>query len=221
LHDAWRRVENAAARPGFKYEGGLVKLGIISDIHCNLYGFNQALAAMESVDEIICLGDIINEYQFSNEAIAALKARGAHVILGNHEEVFLSSAGARAREDKKTDRELVKWLAEQPLQREFLVGGKKVLMIHSTPWEPRGSYIFPHSEQLERFAEVEADFVLYGHTHAHLARRVGGVLVVNPGAAGEPFYDGDSWRLGCAILDTTTEEVERIDFPDPRYPESA
>jgi putative phosphoesterase len=198
-----------------------VKLGIISDIHCNLNGLKQALAAMESVDEIICLGDIINEHQFSNEAIAALKAREAHVILGNHEEVFLSPAGARAREYKKNDRTLVKWLAEQPHQRELMIGGKKILMIHSTPWEPRGDYIFPHSEQLERFAEAEADFVLYGHTHAHLVRRVGGVLVINPGAAGEPYYNGDAWRLSSAILDTVTEEVKRIDFPDSRYPATA
>ena len=197
-----------------------MKLGILSDIHCNLNGLNQALAAMESADEVLCLGDIINESRFSNEAIAALKARGAHVILGNHEEVFLSPAGARARESKETDRALVKWLADQPHRRELLIGGKKVLMIHSTPWEPRGDYIFPHNDQLERFAEAEADFVLYGHTHAHLVRRVGTVLVVNPGAAGEPYYGGDSWRLSCAILDTVTEEVERIDFPDPRYPAS-
>jgi putative phosphoesterase len=200
---------------------GPVKFGIISDIHCNVHGLELALAAMESADEVLCLGDIINEYRFCNEAIAALKARGAHVILGNHEEVFLSPAGEHAREGKGTDRVLVKWLADQPHRREFRIGGKKVLMIHSTPWEPRGEYIFPHSEQLERFAEAEADFVLYGHTHAQLARRVGRVLVVNPGAAGEPHYDGGSWRLSCAILDTATEEVEQIDFPDPRYTASA
>lgn len=194
-----------------------MKLGIISDVHCNLYGLRQALAAMESADEVLCLGDTINESRFSNEAIAALKARGAHVILGNHEEVFLSSAGEDARSGNGTDRALVNWLADQPLRRALRIGGKKVLMIHSTPWEPRGDYIFPHSEQLERFTEADADFVLYGHTHAQLVRRVGRVLVINPGAAGEPYFDGDSWRLSCATLDTATEEVELIDFPDPRY----
>lgn len=194
-----------------------MKLGIISDIHCNLYGLQLALAAMESADEVLCLGDTINEARFSNEVIAALQARGAHVILGNHEEAFLSRGGQDARDANGIDPALVKWLADQPLRRTLQTGGKTLLMIHSTPWEPRGDYIFPHSEHLERFAEADADFVLYGHTHAPLTRRIGRVLVINPGSAGEAHYDGNFWGLSCAILDTATETVERLRFPDPRY----
>jgi putative phosphoesterase len=194
-----------------------MKLGIISDIHCNVYGLQQALAAMETVDEVLCLGDSINESRFSNETIAALKARGAHLILGNHEEAFLSSDGERAREDNGTDRELLAWLAGQPLRRTLKLAGKTVLMVHSTPWEPRGEYVFPHSPRLERFAEADADFVLYGHTHAPVVRRIGRVLVINPGSAGEARYGGSIWQLCCAILDTATDTVELIDFPDPRY----
>ena len=198
-----------------------MKLGIISDIHCNLYGLRQALAAMDSVDDVLCLGDSINEFQFSNEVIAALKARGAQLILGNHEEVFLSPAGERARAGNGIDRALLTWLAGQPHRRMLEVGGKKLLMIHSTPWEPRGEYVFPHSARLERFAEADADFVLYGHTHAQVVRRVGRVLVINPGSAGEARYGGNDWQLSCAILDTATEQVELIDFPDPRFAEHA
>ncbi len=198
-----------------------MKLGIISDIHCNLDGLRQALAAMASVDEVLCLGDSINAGQFSNETIAVLKARGVQLILGNHEEAFLSPAGERARDGNGTDPALLAWLAGQPHWRMLKVAGKKVLMVHSTPWEPRGEYIFPHSPRLERFAEADADFVLYGHTHAEVVRRVGRVLVINPGSAGEARYGGNNWQLSCAILDTATEEVERIDFPDPRYAEQA
>jgi putative phosphoesterase len=194
-----------------------VKLGIISDVHCNLHGLRQALAAMDHVDEVLCLGDVIDAGRFSNEAITALKERGAHVILGNHEEAFLSREAEKARDGNGIDSSLVKWLADRPLRKTLETGGKKVLMIHFTPWEPRGDYIFPHSEHLERFGEAYEDFVLYGHTHAQMVRRVGRVLVINPGAAGEARYDGTAWQLSCAILDTVTEEVERIGFPDPRY----
>lgn len=194
-----------------------MKLGIISDVHCNLYGLRHALAAMASVDEVLCLGDSINASQFCNETISMLKARGAQVILGNHEEAFFSGTSQRAHDDNGTDPALLTWLSGQPHRRTFEVAGKKVLMVHSTPWEPRGEYVFPHSPRLERFAETDADFVLYGHTHAQVVRRVGRVLVINPGSAGDARYGGDTWQLSCAILDTVTDEVERIDFPDPHY----
>jgi putative phosphoesterase len=193
-----------------------VKLGIISDIHCNLYGLRQALAAMASVDEVLCLGDSINEARFSNETIAALKARGAQVILGNHEEALLSPAGERARQANGTDPALVAWLADQPLRRTLEVAGKRLLMVHSTPWEPRGDYIFPHNPHLERFAEADADFVLYGHTHCQVAKRFGRVMVVNPGSAGDARDHGNGRLLSCAVLDTASEEVHIIDYPDPR-----
>ena len=44
-----------------------MKLGIVSDIHCNAAGLRQALALMGDVDDLICLGDSIYEYRFSNE----------------------------------------------------------------------------------------------------------------------------------------------------------
>ncbi|HZU88627.1 MAG TPA: metallophosphoesterase family protein, partial [Stellaceae bacterium] len=89
---------------------------------------------------------------------------------------------------------------------------------HSTPWEPRGAYVYPHSPLLDRFAEADADFVLYGHTHCRMVRRVGRVLVVNPGSAGEARDPGNSRQLSCAVLDTVSEEVRLIDFADDPAP---
>ncbi|MBT7941892.1 MAG: hypothetical protein HN719_00895, partial [Alphaproteobacteria bacterium] len=60
-----------------------MKLGIVSDLHCNIDGLFQALEIMGQVDELLCLGDSIYEYRFSNEVVALLKERGAHVIQGN------------------------------------------------------------------------------------------------------------------------------------------
>jgi putative phosphoesterase len=195
-----------------------VKLGIVSDIHGNLVGLQQALAAMGPVDEVLCLGDSINQYRFSNEAIALLKAVDARMILGNHEEVFLSEAGTRAREQEGVDQHLVAFLADQPHRRILAYGRKKLLMVHSTPWEPRGEYIYPHNEKLALFAEAGADFVLYGHTHAEVVRRIGGVVVVNPGSAGEARYTSDGLSLSCAVLDTGTGEAHVINYTDTHVP---
>lgn len=194
-----------------------MKLGIVSDIHGNLAGLQYALAAMGEVDRLLALGDCIFDYRFSNEVVALLRARAALIIQGNHEEVFFSPAGARARERAGLDRGLMAHLAGQPHRRMLDCGGRRVLMVHSTPWEPRGAYVYPHSTALARFAEADADVVLYGHTHAQLVQRVGRVLVVNPGSAGDARDHRNGRQLSCAVLDTATEEARIIDYPDPRF----
>lgn len=191
-----------------------MRLGIVSDIHCNHRGLERAIELMGDIDELLCLGDAIWEYRFSNEVVALLRQRRAPTILGNHEEGFFGAQGARARTRGGIDGSLFDWLAGQPLERRFEFGGKRLLMVHSTPWQPRGAYVHPQSPLLERFAEAEADFVLYGHTHCQLARRVGRVLVVNPGSAGDARDPGNGRQLSCAVLDTASEEVRIIDYPD-------
>ncbi len=193
-----------------------MKVGIVSDIHCNAPGLNEALALMGDVDELICLGDSIYEYRFSNDVVRTLKERAAHVILGNHEECFFGPYGTRARARLGIDAGLAEWLGAQPHRRELRVDGKTLLLVHSTPWEPRGTYVYPQSALLDRFAEAAADVVLYGHTHHQLVRRVGGVLVINPGSAGDARDPRNGGQLSCAVLDTTSEEVQLFDFADPR-----
>ena len=158
-----------------------VRLGIVSDIHSNAAGLQRAIDLMGEVDELLCLGDCIFEYRFSNEVVALLRERCATIIQGNHEEVFFSPAGVRARQREGLDPALMAFLAGQPHRRLLQFGNKSVLMVHSTPWEPRGEYVFPHSARLAQFAEAEVDFVLYGHTHAQVVRRLGRVTVINPG----------------------------------------
>jgi putative phosphoesterase len=193
-----------------------LKIGIVSDVHCNEAGLRRALDVISDVDELICLGDSIYEYRFSNEVIGLLKERNAHTIVGNHEEGFLGPHGARARQAEWIDSSLLRWLAERPKRLEAKIGGKKLLAVHSTPWEPQGSYVYPHSSLLTRFGEADADFVLYGHTHHQLVRRIGKVLVINPGSAGEARDSGNGRQLSCALLDTATEEVVVTDFPELR-----
>ncbi|MGE0222961.1 MAG: metallophosphoesterase [Acetobacteraceae bacterium] len=194
-----------------------MKVGIVSDIHSNIRGLTDALEVMGPVEELLCLGDSIFEYQFSNEVVALLKQRQAHIIQGNHEEVFFSASGARARERDWIDHGLMGFLADQPARRRVTLGGKRFFLLHSTPWDPRGEYVYPHSAKLEQFADADADYVLYGHTHAQLVRRIKQTTVINPGSAGDARDSRNDRQLSCAVIDTETDEVRIIDYPDPRY----
>ena len=170
---------------------------------------------MGEVDQILCLGDTIYEYRFSNEVISRLIEIGVHTIQGNHEETFLGPMGERARAREGIDPDLMHWLSERPHRMELECDGKTVLMVHSTPWEPRGTYVYRHSPELERFGEADAHFVLFGHTHQQVVHRAGDLLVVNPGSAGDARDPDNGRLLSCAILDTVTEDAQIIDFPDP------
>ena len=192
-----------------------MKLGIVSDLHCNIKGLDRALELMGEVDQILCLGDTIYEYRFSNEVISRLIEIGAHTIQGNHEETFMGPMGVRARAREGNDPDLMHWLSERPHRMELECDGKTVLMVHSTPWEPRGTYVYRHSPELERFGEADAHFVLFGHTHQQVVQRAGNLLVVNPGSAGDARDPDNGRLLSCAILDTVSEDAQIINFPDP------
>jgi len=192
-----------------------MKLGVVSDIHCNIAGLRRALALMGPIDRLLCLGDSIFDYRFSNEVVALLKETGAYVIHGNHEETFFGSAGVRARAGASIDHSLMQWLSDQPLRRDLVVDDRKIIMVHSTPWEPRGAYVTPGHPALMRYGDVDADIVLFGHTHMQIVRTINDVLVVNPGSAGDARDHSNGRLLSAAVIDTRAIDARIIDFPDP------
>jgi putative phosphoesterase len=192
-----------------------MRVGIVSDIHCNARGLAQALAQMGDVDEVICAGDTIYQYRFSSDVVRMLRERGAHTIQGNHEEVFLSPHGERARSSPAVDQRELAWLAQRPLDLRVQVNGKSLYVVHGSPWEPRREYLYPHSETLSRFQDFDADIVILGHTHYQMVERVGHTLLINPGSAGESRDSRNGFQLSYAVLDTETDEVTFGNYPDP------
>ena len=77
-------------------------LGIVADMHCNVEGLRQALDRMDPVDQLLCAGDAIFQFRFSNEVIGLLRERDACYILGNHELTFLSPHDVRPAQNKAT-----------------------------------------------------------------------------------------------------------------------
>jgi putative phosphoesterase len=192
-----------------------VRIGIVSDVHCNIAGLRRAVDLMGDVDELLCLGDSVYEFRFSNDVVGYLRDRDAQLILGNHDEVLLGHHGERARAREGVDSTLVSWLGEQPHRRSLTIGGVRILMVHSTPFEPYGMYVTARSAELARFGDVDADVVLYGHTHQQLVHRLGDVLVVNPGSAGDGRDPRNGRQLSFAVFDTDSRTASITDFADP------
>jgi putative phosphoesterase len=198
-----------------------VRLGIVSDIHCNIDALQIALARMGDVDELLCAGDAFYEYRFSNEVVELLRERGARYVLGNHEAVLLGPSGIRARQSASVRQENVEWVAQQPKSIEVDVNGKRLVMVHASPMDPYTQYVWAGSPELKRLGDIEADYIVLGHTHAQMAERAGRALVINPGSTGEARDLANGRKLSYAVLDTSSGELLFDNFlpGEPETPE--
>jgi putative phosphoesterase len=192
-----------------------MRIGIVADIHCNHQALAIALERMGPVDELLCAGDAVYQFRFSNEVMELLHRHHARYVLGNHEEVLLGRWGERARNAPSVRRENLTYMQSQPFNLDVRVNGQRLYMVHGSPWEPHDEYIYPNSPALKRLSQIGSDFVVLGHTHYHMAERVGRSLVINPGSCGEARDHRNGFRLSYAILDTETEEVTFDHFEDP------
>lgn len=187
-----------------------MKIGIVSDIHCNVQALESALRAMRDVDEIFCAGDAVNGFRWSNDVIDLLRTRDVRMVLGNHDRDFLQIRKERNGANGYISPENLEFVSTLKYRYEVELGGRKILMVHANPFDPVFEYIFPNSEAFKRLGQVEADIFVYGHTHFPVTQQVGDVLVVNPGSVGQAR---DPARPVCtyAVLDLASLETTICD----------
>lgn len=191
----------------------------MADAHGNADAVRVAIAQMEGrVDRMLMVGDAMDQYRFSNEVLELIMERGMAYILGNHERAILSFHGERARAASHVKPELVAFLRTVPERLVLELDGKRLLMIHGSPWPPYDDYIYPGSQLLRRFTELGVDYVTTGHTHVKLSARVGSTLIINPGSVGECRDPAMGRLLSYAVLDTCSDEVAFETFEDPSLP---
>ena len=163
-----------------------MKIGIVSDIHADAEALAQVFEEMPDVDEILCAGDAVSEYEFCAETVALLAAHRVHCIQGNHEAVLFGGRNPRYLDKCRQTypAESLSFLADAPTTREFDFAGVKVLMTHTGLGEDE--YIRPGSPRLKAFATMPYDMVCFGHTHVPFVHRAGNVTVINPGSCSQP-----------------------------------
>ena len=192
-----------------------MRIGIVADVHCNHEALQIALERMGPVDELVCAGDAVYQFRFSNEVMEILRERDARYVLGNHEEVLLGRWGERARSAPIVRRENLEYMQSQPFELDVYLNGRRLLVVHGSPFEPRNEYIYPGNPAIARMGGLGADYVIVGHTHYHMAVPAGKTLVINPGSCGEARDHRNGFLLSYAVLETETGEVTFDHFQDP------
>src|SRR5439155_21880187 len=120
-----------------------------------------------------------------------------------------------ARKSPRVSPELMEFVAQQPLQLRTSLGGKRLLMVHGSPWEPYGEYLRPGHPQFARCDELDVDYLITGHTHIAFAQRFGPTLVINPGSLGRSDDPNRPGVLTYAVLETESAEVEFHQLDNP------
>jgi putative phosphoesterase len=186
-----------------------VLVGAVSDIHCNLTALDAAIEAMDGrVEQILIAGDVVYEYRLSNEVVERIRGLGVPYVLGNHEMVLLSPAGAAARARPGVRDSNLDFLATVPTRLDLEFGSQRLTMVHGSPWEPYNDYLYESSPGWSRCEkDFLADILVVGHTHVPMAVRKGRTLVVNPGSVSEPRGPDPDRRGSYAIIDTDAAEA--------------
>lgn len=199
-----------------------MKTLVVSDIHAN---FEALRRLPEDVDEVFCLGDVVDYGPDPRPCIDWLKERRAVIVRGNHDNAVATGAWCGCadlfREASAATREQMWTVLEQsdldyldsfPFEEEVSRDGVKFFLVHATPSHPLHPYVRPEETRRweDEVARVDADVLLVGHTHLPMILRFGRKLVVNPGSVGQP-RDGDP-RASFAIIEDGEPRVERVSY---------
>lgn len=206
-----------------------MRLLLIADIHANLEALQTVLEVPH--DRAICLGDIVDYGPDPDKCIDLLRKKNIRTVRGNHDNAVAFkvdcqcgykykhlSVATREYTWKILDRPRMEYLQKLPLLIKEEIDGKRLYLTHGSP-RSMFEYVKPETpdEEIKKMIEgateaVEAEFLIIGHSHIPMNRKLGVLTIINPGSVGQP-RDGNI-RTGCAIFDTKKGEVEqlRIDY---------
>ena len=197
-------------------------IGIISDIHGNLYALKEVMKAIEehSVDELWCTGDLVGYYTFPSEVISLLTMNYTpYMVKGNHDQAaatgiipsyFTYNAALCAywtsRKLSLSERRI---LYSLPIMLMRQIEDKKILLIHGGIEYPFDEYIGSVKDDYRNYTKfmetVGIDYLITGHTHIPFTYSHHKKTIINAGSVGQP-RDHDN-RASYTLFDTEDDSV--------------
>jgi predicted phosphodiesterase len=183
-----------------------MRIALFSDIHGNIVGLEAVLAKLDQLggaDVIYALGDFLAVGPGHDDLIDMLLGRGARMVRGNWDEVFIDPEAYVARmpaEQQPVVRSHYEWLlrsvspatrrllADLPLHDELTVApGRRLFVCHAAPGDPwsRVCGAQTDADTLRAvYGGVDADVIAYGHYHALHVIHLDGRLLLNVASVG-------------------------------------
>ena len=200
--------------------GGLRRVGVLGDIHCEDGRLETALRFFEAVrlDLICSVGDIVDGPGDPNRAIDLLIEHDVACVRGNHER-WLLKGEMRDLPDSNTYFDLktssLEFVKRLPMWLKFETAAGAMLLCHGL-----GEYdmagVRPGDDKLtllsndalwELVYSQEYDFVISGHTHRRLVQKFDDLTLIN---AGTLFRKHDPC---CLVVDFDAGVAEYFNLP--------
>ena len=161
----------------------VMKIGIISDTHDNLWRLDEALPYLQQTEMVIHCGDLISPFMIHRLG-TGISGKPAHMVWGNNDG------------DKRAVSKAAEGYQGFRIHGEFAeleIGGLRIAVNHY----PEIGHSLAQSDQY--------DLVCYGHDHTAHDEIIGRTLLLNPGE-----IMGLHGTSTLVILKTETREFERI-----------
>ncbi|WP_455539211.1 metallophosphoesterase family protein [Terrisporobacter sp.] len=182
-----------------------MKVGVISDIHSNLYALNAVLADLKNrnADLIVCIGDLVGYATRPNEVIEILRREKILTIMGNYDEAignFKIICGCDYKDPKDAEKAAMsmhftgqetttknkEYLRNLPKEATITFNNKTIRFVHGST-RIINEYLKEDSKEAkEVMSELVEDILVCGHTHIPYAKYYGEKLLVNAGSVGKP-----------------------------------
>jgi predicted phosphodiesterase len=218
-----------------------MRIAVIADIHANLEALQAVLdrIAALTVDEIVCLGDIVGYNANPNECIDIVRSEKIVSVLGNHD------ASATGREEPNRFNALARsaifWTREHLTEenRLFLLNiprekrAHEFILMHGSLHDTN-RYLLSRNDAAENFhllaglpGELKLGF--FGHTHigtafidhqgsissdlsSELSLSSGKRYLINPGSVGQPRDDDPRASFLVYDLNDRTVQFFRVEY---------
>lgn len=214
-----------------------MRIALFGDIHANLEALEAVLddAAGQSVNEYVCMGDIVGYNADPAACLARVRAMDCPTVKGNHDE---DASGSHSLENMNpVAAAALEWTRRQlsDEQRQWLRRLRMVrqvadfTVVHSTLDQPaHWNYVTNRFDAMSNFSYQFTQICFHGHTHVprvyvkndrvqevsaeSLVVEDGSKYFINVGSVGQP-RDGD-WRACYAIYDLDEKLVtfRRVEY---------
>lgn len=189
-----------------------MRVAVISDIHGNMQALNTVLDDIknENCEKIFCLGDLAMAGPEPVKAIETIKGLldegKLELIQGNTDEMiakydefgekvkaqFPIMGNALENDVSIIPQELKDFLGNLPVQKQIIIEGLEVLLVHGSPRRNDENILpnLPEESIEEILAGTKADIIFCGHTHMPCEYKTkNDQIIVNDGSVGRPFTE--------------------------------